>query len=149
AKGWVTVINSVNRNGWTALGKWEAISNAPKKAAAAAVTTGDPSNDRPILHHGDAASSTSTPTPGPDTGASPSPTPQQEQASSSPQVDSERPVLRRRDSGNSSNPEPSSAPTPAASATPAKPEEGTVPKTKLPVIAAGTRTFIGISDTQS
>lgn len=55
-------------------------------------------------------------------------------------------MLKRRDSGTA---EPSSSPTPAAAASPAKPAEGTAPRTALPVIAAGTRTFVGISDTQS
>ena len=144
AKGWVTIINTVNSNGWTALGKWAPITETKKVEKSAAPV--DSSNDRPILHRGGDAANSTTSTPAPSPGASPSPaespTPQQEQASS-PQVDSERPTLRRRDSG------PSPSPTPAASGTPAKPAEGTVPKTRLPVIAAGTRTFIGISDTQS
>src|SRR5262249_44856507 len=87
AKGWVTIFNSVNSKGWTALGKWAPMTVAKKTETPKAPV--DASNDRPILHRGGdaAASATSTPTPVPGAGASPSPTPQQEQQSS-PQVDS-------------------------------------------------------------
>lgn len=139
-QGYVTITNGVERNdAWRAFGKWQAITAAKKtETPAPKVNTGD---DRPILHHGDAGTDSGAST------AAPSPTPQEAQvqtsSSSSSQDDSERPVLRRRVSGP--EPEASPSPTPAASATSAP---GTVPQTRLAVIPAGTRTFVGISDTQ-
>jgi hypothetical protein len=140
AAGFVTIVNSVNNGGWTALGKWQPITTAKKTETAPAPVNVD---DRPILHHGDAGNATSAPTPAP----SATPTPEQEQPSSSPpQNDSERPVLRHRAS-SSDKPEQQASPSPTPAAP--QPAEGTVPKKPLPVIPAGTRTFVGISDNQS
>jgi hypothetical protein len=145
--GYATVLSSTNNKGWTALGKWQ-VADEPKKAqaqAAAPVTTGD---DRPIIHRGDASPSAtpaSTPTPG--TGDS---TPNSSSAnassndSSAAPDDADRPVLRRR---SPSQPEP--AATPQSSPTPSTqtPAEGSVvPRTKLPVITSGTKTFVAVSD---
>jgi hypothetical protein len=134
ATGFVTIDKSANNNGWIATGKWQPIA-ATKKAepTPTPINVGD---QRPILHHGDAGTPASVPTPS----ASTTPTAVPAPSSASAQPDSDRPVLRRRES---EKPEPS--PTPAASGQ----AEGTVPKTPLPVIAAGTRTFVGVSDTQS
>jgi hypothetical protein len=136
--GYVTIVNGVNNGGWTALGKWQAVS-ATKKTETPSPTPVDAANDRPILHHGDAGNATSAPTPAP----SATPAPEQEQPSSAPHEDSERPVLRHR--ASSDKPEAQASPSP----TPAAPAEGTVPKKPLPVIPAGTRTFVGVSDNQS
>lgn len=135
AAGFVTIEKSANNNGWTATGKWQAVTAAKKKEASPPpINVGD---ERPILHHGDAGTATSVPTPS----ASATPAPVQEQPSPA-QDDSGRPVLRRRESEK-----PESSPTPAP-ATPAE-ADGTVPKTPLPVIPAGTRTLVGVSDNQS
>ncbi|HKD78682.1 MAG TPA: hypothetical protein VKH81_03260 [Candidatus Angelobacter sp.] len=142
AKGYVTIVNSVNNKGWTALGKWQPITATKKAETPAPVTSTD---DRPILHKGDAGATSSAPAPAP----SATPAPVEDQSSSS-QGDSERPVLRRRGPEKPESSSTSSAsPTPAPAASPAEPAEGTVPKTPLPVIPAGTRTFVGISDNQS
>ncbi len=136
ATGFVTIDKSVNNNGWTATGKWQPVTAAKKaEPTPTPINVGD---QRPILHHGDAGTATTVPTPS--TSATPVSVPPPSSAPA--EADSDRPVLRRRESGSA---EPSPTPTPAASAQP----EGTVPKTPLPVIAAGTRTFVGVSDTQS
>jgi hypothetical protein len=138
ATGYVTIVNSVHNNNWTALGKWQPITTAKKtETPAAPVKAAD---ERPILHRGDAGNETSAPAPA----ASATPAPADEQPASQPHEDSERPVLRRR-APDKSEPQASSSPTPAA---PEK-TEGTVSRAPLPVIAAGTRTFVGISDNQS
>ncbi len=151
--GYATILSSTNNNAWTALGKWQAAEEAQKKPAQApaTVTTGD---DRPIIHHGDsspAPAPTSTPAPGTDSTtsvSSPSPSSSSTSAPSSDSAsapeDADRPVLRRRSPGQ---PEPGStpqsSPTPSAQA----PAEGTpAPRTKLPVITSGTKTFVAVSD---
>jgi hypothetical protein len=138
-QGYVTIVNGVERNdAWRAFGKWQLITAAKKtETPAAQVNAGD---GRPILHHGDAGAGAGT-----DAGAStpaPSPTPQEAQvqtSSSSSQDDSGRPILRRH---TSENPEPSASPSPTPAAS------GKVPETRLAVIPAGTRTFVGVSDNQ-
>jgi len=128
----VTIVNSANKKGWTALGKWQ-----PATAKKAEPTpTPSPVDDRPVLHHGDGAGST--------TPATATPTPAEAEPTPAPaQVDTERPTLKRH--------EPQSAAAGAAS-TPipaAQPPEGTVPKARVPMIIPGTRTFVGVSDTES
>ena len=133
AAGFVTIVNSVNNNGWTALGKWQ-----PATAAKKAEPTPTPveTDARPILRRGDGPAPSSTPA-----AASASPTPSPAEPTPTPaQVDTERPTLRRRESASA---------TPTPTAAPAKPAEGTIPAARVPMIIPGTRTFVGVSDTQS
>lgn len=132
--GYATIVNGVNNNGWSALGKWQPVTTAKKIEASQPASVGD---ERPILHRGDAGSlpAAASPTPTPEQSAAPAPPPEPE--------DSERPVLRRR------APEKTEQQQPAPAATPAPPAEGTVPRTKLPVYTAGTQTFVGVSDNQT
>ncbi|HKV95420.1 MAG TPA: hypothetical protein VJW20_22935 [Candidatus Angelobacter sp.] len=140
-QGYVTIVNGVERNdAWRAFGKWQSITAAKKtETVAPKVNTGD---DRPILHHGDAGTNASASTPAPT--SNPQEAQVQTSSSSSSQDDSDRPILRRHTSENSEA-AASPSPSPAASATPAS---GKVPETRLAVIPAGTRTFVGISDNQ-
>ena len=142
--GYATILSSTNNKGWTALGKWQ-VADQPKKAQAPApVTTG---NDRPIIHRGDAtpsATPASTPAPGTSGSTSTSSASAPSSDSSSAPEDADRPVLRRR-----SPPQPETASTPQPSPTPSAqpPAEGLpVPRTKLPVITSGTKTFVAVSD---
>jgi hypothetical protein len=144
--GYATILSSTNNNGWTALGKWKAASEAPKKAETPTPVAA--TDDRPMLHRGTNSSSDSGNSPaGAATAsaaapaASPSPTPDSTPAASSSSEDADRPVLRRRtpektDEEKTSQPAP---PTPAA---------GTVPKTRTPMVVPGTRTFVAVSDTE-
>lgn len=148
--GYATILSSTNNNGWTALGKWQA-AQEPKKAQAQASAAVNPGDDRPIIHRGDAAPSAtpaSTPAPGtsaPTTSGSSASAPSSD--SSNAPDDADRPVLRRR-----SPPQPEAASTPQPSPTPSTqpPVEGSpVPRTKLPVITSGTKTFVAVSDNES
>jgi hypothetical protein len=150
--GYATILSSTNNNGWTALGKWQVAEEAQKKPAAAPApaTAGD---DRPIIHHGDsspAPTPSSTPAPGTDSTtsvSSPSPsssTSAPSNDSASAPEDADRPVLRRRSPGQ---PEPASTPQPSPTPSAQAPAEGTsAPRTKLPVITSGTKTFVAVSD---
>ncbi len=151
--GYATILSSTNNNGWTALGKWQVAEDAQKKPAQAPapVSAGD---DRPIIHHGDsspAPAPTSTPAPGTDSTtsvSSPSPSSSSTSAPSSDSAsapeDTDRPVLRRRSPGQ---PEPASTPQPSPTPSAQAPAEGTpAPRTKLPVITSGTKTFVAVSD---
>lgn len=148
--GYATILSSTNNKGWTALGKWQVADETKKTQAQAPapVTTGD---DRPIIHHADAGSSAtpaSTPTPGT------SDSPGSASSASAPPGDSagapddaDRPVLRRR---SPPKPEPVSTPQPSPTPSTQAPAQGSpVPRTKLPVIASGTRTFVAVSDNES
>jgi len=153
--GYVTILSSTNNKGWTALGKWQSAEEPKKVQAAAPVTPGD---DRPMIHRGDAtpsAAPASTPAPGASdstTSASSvntasSPSASSNDSSAGAPDDADRPVLRRR---SPTQPEP--VPTPQASGTPSTqtPAEGSpVPRTKLPVITSGTKTFVAVSDNES
>ncbi|HEY7404614.1 MAG TPA: hypothetical protein VIB39_13905 [Candidatus Angelobacter sp.] len=143
AAGFVTIDKSVNNNGWTASGKWQPVTTAKK--AEPTPTPVNIADQRPILHHGDAGTAATVPSvPSPSASPTPVTVPDHSSpSSSSSSADSERPVLRRRES---EKPDASPSPTPAAAPAQA---EGTVPKAPLPVVAAGTRTMVGISDTQS
>jgi hypothetical protein len=137
--GYVTIVNSANNKGWTALGKWQPVSTA-KKTESPTPTPVSVADERPILHHGSSETSTGGPAPA----ATPSPGASEAQpVSASAPEDTDRPVLKRR---APANPEPQPSPAPTK---PSPPPEGAVPSVKLPVIAAGTRTFVGISDNES
>lgn len=146
--GYATILSSTNNKGWSALGKWQ-VAEEPKKAQPPApVAAGD---DRPIIHRGDAvpsATPSNTPAPGTSgttTSASSASAPSND--SSNAPDDADRPVLRRR-----SPPQPEAAstpqPTPAPSSQP-RAQGLPVPRTKLPVITSGTRTFVAVSDNES
>lgn len=145
--GYVTIINGVNNNGWTALGKWQPLVTAKKTEAP---PPPNPADERPILHRGDSAGTAS---PAPSASPAPqnappsaSPTPEQPSAASaSPSApeDSDRPVLRRR---TPEKPEPEPSPS-AAKPTPTP--EGAVPSASAPAFTPGTKVFVGISDNES
>jgi hypothetical protein len=132
--GYVTIVNGSNTGGWVALGKWQPAVEAKKTEPSKPATPGD---DRPILHHGESnASSSSAPaaTPTPDEPAS-------QPVSAPPAEDSERPVLRRRAPEKPEQPQPAATPTPS--------QEGAVPQAKHPAAVAGTKIYVGVSDSQS
>ena len=157
--GYATVLNSANNKGWTALGKWQ-VAEEPKKTSAQTPAPASTGDERPIIHRGDAtpsATPASTPAPGTsDSSGSASSTSAPSSDSAGAPEDADRPVLRRR-----SPPQPEPASTPQASPTPPTqasaqgspvppPAQGSpVPRTKLPVIASGTRTFVAVSDNES
>lgn len=139
--GYVTLFSSSNQGIWTALGKWQPItqeankSEPPKQPA----QSDDSSDGRPILHreNSGAASAASTPTPAPV--AQPTPTPEPEEAE-----DSDRPVLRHTSPGTTGEPEtapnPSSTPRPAA--------QSTLPAGTAGVQKPAAQTFVAVSDAQ-
>jgi len=145
--GYATILSSTNNKGWTALGKWQ-VADEPRKAQAHAPAPVTPGDDRPVIRRGDAnpsATPVSTPAPGTSdsTTSASSPSAPSNDSSGAPD-DADRPVLRRR-----SPPQPEASSTPQPSPTPSTqpPAEGLpVPRTKLPVITSGTKTFVGVSD---
>ncbi len=146
--GYATVVSSTNNKGWTALGKWQVVDEPKKAQAPAPVTPGD---DRPIIHRGGASPSptpASTPPPGTSDSSTSSPSASASSSESSPAPDdADRPVLRRR----SPSPQPEAASTPQPSPTPSTqaPAQGSpAPRTKLPVITSGTKTFVAVSDNE-
>jgi hypothetical protein len=172
--GYTTILSSANNKGWTALGKWQ-VAEAPKPAQASAPVTAG--SDRPIIHRSDSSSAT-TPASGsddrpvlhrPDASSSPTPSgtpapsgpPQSTDTttksaptsdSSSAPDDADRPVLRRRSPGKQEPEQPTqppsaqpSSPQPQPSPTPFT---GPVPRTKLPVVPSGTRTYVAVSDNE-
>ncbi|HEY2170778.1 MAG TPA: hypothetical protein VGJ30_14215 [Candidatus Angelobacter sp.] len=146
--GYATILSSTNNKGWTALGKWQ-VAEAPKKAQAPAPAT--PGDDRPIIHRGDStplATPAGTPTPGTsDSTNSSSTVSAPSNDSSSAPDDADRPVLRRR---SPHQPEPASTPQPSATPSTQTPAGGSpAPRTKLPVITSGTKTFVAVSDNES
>jgi hypothetical protein len=132
--GYATILSSTNNNGWTALGKWQSMDAIKKPQAPQPVVATD---ERPTLHRGDSsapASASSTPAPS-NSGQAPADT-----APASAPEDPDRPTLKRR------TPEKQeAAPTPTPKPTP---PEGTVPATKIPVFTPGTKTLVGVSDTE-
>jgi hypothetical protein len=133
--GYTTILSSTNNNGWMALGKWQPASTEKKTEPSAPQAVTD---ERPTLHRGDSVASGAAPS------ATPTPTPNQGASENAPvgaTEDADRPVLRRREPEKQ---EPSPTPQPKPT-----PPEGTVPATKVPVLTSGTRTFIGISDTET
>ncbi len=147
--GYATILSSTNNKGWTALGKWQ-VAEEPRKTQAQApapVTTGD---DRPIIHRGDAtpsATPASTPAPGTDSTTTRSSASAPSSDSASAPDDADRPVLRRR---SPAQPEPASTPQPLPTPSAQTPAEGLpAPRTKLPVITSGTKTFVAVSDNES
>jgi hypothetical protein len=153
--GYATILSSTNNKGWTALGKWQLAEEAKKTPAQspAPITTGD---ERPMIHRSGASPSptpSSTPTPGTDstTSASSANAPSSPSApsndSASAPDDADRPVLRRR---SPAQPEAASTPQPSPTPSTQAPAEGSpAPRTKLPVITSGTKTFVAVSDNDS
>jgi len=145
--GYATILSSTNNKGWTALGKWQ-VADAPKKAQAQAPAP-VPGDDRPIIHRGGASPSptpASTPAPGTSdsSGSASASVPSSPSDSSSAPDDADRPVLRRR---SPPQPEPASTPQPSPAPSTSAPAQGSaVPRTKLPVITSGTKTFVAVSD---
>ena len=97
-----TILSGANSNGWTALGRWQVVTAAPKKS-----DTPPPlvTNDRPTLHHRAESGSTDSSTSAPSGGSGSSP------SSSS----DDRPTLHRP---TDSSPSPSGTPSPSATPTP-------------------------------
>jgi len=123
AVGYVTITTGANQGGWIALGKWS-LPTAAKKPETQQPAA--PTDQRPILHHGDSAPA-----------ASATPTPEQPSAGSAPPPqDPDRPVLRK--APEKAQPEQSAVATPtpgAAASTPA-----------APPVEPGTKVFVGVSD---
>ncbi|MGZ4898971.1 MAG: hypothetical protein ACXV8X_04885 [Candidatus Angelobacter sp.] len=145
--GYATILSSTNNKGWTALGKWQ-VADEPKKAQAPApvTATGD---DRPVIHRGDSnATAAPSSTSAPSTPAQPAADSAPASESASAPDDADRPVLRRRSPQKQEptpTPQPQSTPTPS----PLTPSDvGVVPRTKLPVVVSGTRTFVAVSDNE-
>lgn len=139
--GYVTILGSSNQGIWTALGKWQPITqeakkSEPPKQPAESSSSGD---GRPILHRDDSgtASAASTPTPAPV--AQPTPTPEPEE----PQ-DPDRPVLRHRAPAGAAQPDT----TPAPSSTRTPSAQVTVPAEPIGVPKPGTQTFVAVSDAE-
>jgi len=130
--GYVTIVNGSNSGGWVALGKWQPVTTAKKAEPASPAA---PTDERPIIHRSDPqpASPAATPTPAPEPSGA---------ANASPAEDTERPVLRRR---APEKPEPE----PAAQAQSTPTAEGAVQRPSMPVVAAGTKVFAGVSDAES
>jgi hypothetical protein len=131
--GYVTIINGVNSNGWTALGKWQPVVTAKKTEAPPT----PPADERPILRRGDSAGAAS---PAP----TPSPTPEQPGTTSAPPSapeDPDRPILRKP---APEKPGPETSP----SAKPTPTPEGTVPSASAPAFTPGTKVFVGVSDNE-
>ena len=158
--GYVTVLNGVNHDGWTALGKWQNITVA-RKAEEAPAPAAEPGSDRPILHRGassDAASPAATASPMPSASpastpaASPAATPDQPatQSASAPEPeDADRPVLRRRTPDKAEPAIATATPSsPAATPPPAPATKHAGSRTPMAVNKAGTRTYAGVSDNQ-
>jgi hypothetical protein len=145
--GYATILSSTNNKGWTALGKWQ-VADELRKAQAQAPAPVTPGDDRPVIRRGDAnpsATPVSTPAPGTSdsTTSASSPSAPSNDSSGAPD-DADRPVLRRR---SPPQPEPASTPQPSPTPSTQTPAEGLpVPRTKLPVITSGTKTFVGVSD---
>jgi hypothetical protein len=139
--GYVTLTNASNAGIWTALGKWQAVTEEAKKSEEPA-RPANPDDDRPRLHRGDSstASSASTPTPAPAAQSTPTPQPEPE----APE-DTDRPVLRRRSPGTT-DPQPNA--TPAAASKPGPLPPGAVPPIKPGVPTPGTQIFVAVSDAQ-
>ena len=154
--GYATILSSTNNKGWTALGKWQ-VADEPKKAKAQTPAPVSPGDDRPIIHRGGTTPSpTPASTPAPGTSDAPgnaSSASAPASGSSSASEDADRPVLRRR---SPTQPEPPSTPQPSsatstpqpspASSTPVPAQGSPAPRTKLPVITSGTKTFVAVSD---
>lgn len=117
--GYFTVGKATKQGIWTALGRWQIVSAAPKVQASAS-PAGNPAgsgDDRPILHRAGAAQSTP---------ASASPTPGSPGSTPSSTSTDDRPVLRRPAGDTSAQSTPTPAPrsstaTPSPAAPPAAP----------------------------
>jgi len=142
--GYATIVSSTNNKGWTSLGKWQT-ADAPKKPQAPApVTTGD---DRPVIHRGDSSAS-AAPSPSPAQPSDSAPASSSNSESAGAPDDADRPVLRRRSPARQEPaPTPQPQPSPATS-TPTAPDGSVVPRTKLPVVVSGTKTFVAVSDNE-
>jgi len=142
--GYATILSSTNNKGWTSLGKWQT-ADAPKKPQAPApVTTGD---DRPVIHRGDSSAS-AAPSPSPAQPSDSAPASSSSSESAGAPDDADRPVLRRRSPAKQEpapTQQPQSSPT---TSTPTAPDGSVVPRTKLPVVLSGTKTFVAVSDNE-
>lgn len=140
--GYVTILSAANQGIWTALGKWQPVTEEAKKPEQPAhpANAGTSGDDRPILHRGgeESAQPSSTPAPAPPAQATPTPAPQEEEPE-----DPDRPVLRRRSPSTSPSPQPA----PAAS-TPTPAPQGAVPSPPVSVPKSGMQTFAAVSDAE-
>ena len=137
--GYVTILSSSNQGIWTALGKWQPVTEEKTEQPAPPPNSSNSGDDRPILHRGgdESAQPASTPAPAP-AQATPAPTPQEEEPE-----DPDRPVLRRRSPSSSPSPQPA----PAAS-TPTPAPQGAVPTAPVSVPKTATQTFVAVSDAE-
>jgi len=144
--GYVKLISSSNQGIWTALGKWQPITQEAKKSEPPKQPeqSGSSEDGRPILHRQDSGpgSAASTPTPAPVAQTTPPPQPEEPD-------DPDRPVLRHTSPGGSDEPETPAVP----SSTPAPTTESTATQRTAPTEAAGgpkpsSQTFVAVSDAQ-
>jgi len=154
AVGYVT-ISSANRNDqtWVGSGSWKPVE--PKKAEAKEDKPRpiDPGDDRPILHR--EGQSTTAPaggsqSPSSTTGTQPAASttttqvPAPSTTSAPPAEDSDRPVLKRRDSGSQPEAEQQAKPgSPPPTGLPP------VPAAKPPAVGPAIQTYVGVSDAES
>ena len=150
--GYATILSSTNNKGWTALGKWQIAEEAKKTrpsrppqsppamtvrsfiAVMLALQPLLPARPRRALFQPAAQpSASSASAPSSDSASAPD--------------DADRPVLRRR---SPAQPEAASTPQPSPAPSAQAPAEGSpAPRTKLPVITSGTKTFVAVSDNDS
>lgn len=138
--GYVTVVNGSKAGIWTALGKWQPVTEEAKKSETPA-RPANPDDDRPRLHHGDSSSAAAAATPAP--AAQSTPAPETEAPPEAPE-DTDRPVLRRRSPARNAPPDA----TPAANTTPTPAAGGAVPAAKPALTTPGTQTFVAVSDAE-
>ena len=131
--GFLTVFGKAvkDKESWTALGKWQAVS-PPSTRAAATPNPSHPADERPILHRpGDPASSAPSASPT-SPNASPTATPA---SSPSDSGSSDRPVLHRPESAATPTPSPAGTPSAGAGAPPAPAQAETpAPDTDRPTL---------------
>jgi hypothetical protein len=136
--GYVTLLNASKSGIWTALGKWQPVTEEAKKSESPPPPP-NPDDDRPRLHRGDSSSAPPAATPAPTPAAQSTPTPEPEEPE-----DTNRPVLRRRPPAGKA-PEPEGTPA-ASKPTPAP--TGGAPATAPVATKPGTQAFVAVSDAQ-
>jgi hypothetical protein len=140
--GYVTLESAANQGIWTALGKWQPVTQEAKKPEQPAHPSSSSSSgdDRPILHRGADSSAQPASTPAPaQAQATPTPAPQEEEPE-----DPDRPVLRRRSPAASATPQPA----PVAASTPTPAPQGAVTSAPMSAPKSGTQTFVAVSDAE-
>ncbi|MGE5322238.1 MAG: hypothetical protein ACM3SW_05230 [Actinomycetota bacterium] len=139
--GYVTLLGSSNQGIWTALGKWQPITQEAKKSEPPKQPPEpDRSGDgRPILHRDSSGTAAAASTPTPTPVAQPTPAPEPEEPE-----DPDRPVLRHRSPAAAGQPDT----TPVPSSTPTPATQGPVSSGIVDGSKPHTQTFVAVSDAQ-